>query len=79
MGKCHVIAAAARNPNVIMWALHGVGTSRSLQGAACCPGTLLGVVERAVHCILVLLSVLIAVVMYYPKTRREWRAMPIAA
>jgi transposase len=79
VGKRYVMAAAARNLGVIMRALYGIGTARSLQGAACCPGKLLGAVERAVHSVLALLSVLIATVMYYSKTRREWRAMPIAA
>jgi hypothetical protein len=79
MGKRHVIAATARNLSVIVRALHGAGTSRSLQGAA---GALLGphtALVRAVHRLVILVSAIITSVVYYPRTGRVWRPMPLAA
>lgn len=79
VGKRHLIAAAARNLSVIMRALHGVGTARSLQGAA---RALLGpqtALVRVVHRLVILVSVVITSVVYYPRTGRVWRPMPLAA
>jgi transposase len=79
VGKRHVIAATARNLSVIMRALYGIGTARSLQGAAGALQRPQTALVRAAHRVLVLVSAVITSLVYHPKIRRSWLPAPLAA